>query len=97
MKTASLRPFQPLDFDVLSSMAATDLAAFEALRSTLIEGVIHRPGGNAEQLASLQNRLNGGADAAVTPHYLRCLRLSEWLDEPYRQLDRQLSEARSQR
>lgn len=96
MKTASSRSFQPLDFDALSSMAATDLSAFEALRSALIERVIHTPGSNAEQLAALQRRLNEGGDAA-TPCYLRCLRLSEWLDDPYRRLEHKLSEARAQR
>ena len=95
VNTISTGPLRDLNFDALSSLALTDQAGFEALRTQLIERVINVPGGNADQLAALQSRLNQQSDSA-TPRYLSCLQLSEWLDEPYQRLTRQLSDTRQQ-
>lgn len=94
MKIHHSYSFYELDFDELASMAATNLEKFEELRSTLIEQAISRPGSNSEQLKALQCRLNQES-GTLTPRYLACLQLSEWLDEPYRQLRLKLDDVRS--
>lgn len=88
-------PFDGLNFDELSSLAATDPDRFEALRSALIEQAINESGGNVAQLAALQERLNQGGDPA-TPRCLDCLCLSKWLDDSYRQLTRTLNRGQAQ-
>lgn len=91
MENAASSPHQNLDFDGLSQLAAADPAGFEELRTALIERVINIPGGNAERLAALQSRLSETIMGGGTPPYVFCLHLSEWLDEPYRQLSQLLT------
>lgn len=90
--------FPPLDqhpnFDDLSMLAATDLAGFEKLRSALIEHTINSGCENSAQLTRLQARLDSVAHTGEPP-YFKCLHLSEWLDEPYQKLARQLSAAQA--
>jgi hypothetical protein len=88
-------PFHDLSFDALSALALTDQARFEALRTELIGRAINVLGGNADQLAALQSRLNQHSDSA-TSRYLSCLQLSEWLDESYQRLTWQLNDTRQQ-
>lgn len=90
MENTASNLYQNLDFDGLSQLAAADPAGFEELRTALIERVINIPGGNAERLAALQSRLSETMGSG-TPPYVSCLHLSEWLDEPYRQLSQLLT------
>lgn len=85
MENTAPNPYQNLDFDGLSQLAAADPARFEELRTALIERVINIPGGNADRLAALQRRLSETMNSG-TPRYVSYLHLSEWLNEPYQQL-----------
>ncbi|MFZ2855182.1 MAG: DUF3135 domain-containing protein [Rhodocyclaceae bacterium] len=90
MENTAPNPYQNLDFDGLSQLAAADPARFEDLRTVLIERVINIPGGNAERLAALQCRLSETMNNG-TPRYMSYLHLSEWLNEPYQQLSQLLT------
>ncbi|MGE5471611.1 MAG: DUF3135 domain-containing protein [Bacteroidota bacterium] len=87
--------FPELDFDRLSLLASTNPAAFENLRTTLIKSTIQSSGNNSELLQTLQRRIESQADTEI-PRHLSCLIISAWLDETYRQLNRQIDFSRSQ-
>lgn len=81
--------FPELDFDRLSLLASTNPAAFEDLRDALIKSTIQSSGNNSELLQALQRRIDGQADTE-TPRHLSCLIISAWIDDSYRQLNRQI-------
>lgn len=83
---------QNFSFDELAMLAATDQGKFEALRLVLIESAINSPGGNPDQLTALQSRLDEKSETD-TPRYLACLKLSDWLEEPYQKLAHRLKAA----
>lgn len=95
MNTKDILLARDLSFDELVLIAAADADRFEAVRAALIERVINMPGANTTQLMALQNRLNQNKDEA-TPDYVHFMRLSSWLDEPYRQLTQKLCDSRLQ-
>lgn len=77
--------FSGFSFDQLSALASNDPAAFEDLRSTLINTTIRLSGNNSSLLLRLQRRLDEEADTG-TPRYQSYLHLSDWLNDTYRQL-----------
>lgn len=85
MKNILPMSFPEFSFDELSLLAVTDPAAFEELRSALINRAIHLSGDNSNLLIRLQSRLDQ-EDEAGTPRYLSCLRLSAWLNDSYLKL-----------
>jgi hypothetical protein len=88
MNDSASTPRQQIIFDDLSVLAVADPAKFEALRKELIDRVINIPGGNPDKLAALQSRLDEERDTGIS-HYFSCMRLSEWLHEPYQQITQQ--------